>query len=105
MIAFSDVLAARRSSNSLPASAVARPALFAVADETLREVADKMVASGHGVLPVTERGADRLLVGLITQFDLLKAHERVLVEERHRERPLRHMAKLGKLLPVRQPER
>ncbi len=102
VLAFSDVLAARRSSNSLPASAVARPALLAVADETLREVADKMVASGHGVLPVTERGAGRLLVGLITQFDLLKAHERVLVEERHRERPLRHVAKLGMLLPVRQ---
>jgi chloride channel protein, CIC family len=105
VIAFSDVLAARRSSNSLRASAVARPALLAVADETLREVADKMVASGYGVLPVTERGAGRLLVGLITQFDLLKAHERVLVEERHRERPLRHVAKLGKLLPVRRPGR
>ncbi len=28
------------------------------------------------------------LLGLVSQFDLLKAHERVLVEERHRERPL-----------------
>jgi hypothetical protein len=32
--------------------------------------------------------ARRRLVGMVSQFDLLKAHERLLVEERHRERPL-----------------
>ena len=56
-------------------------------DETLREAADLMVASGHGVLPVVSR--DGALLGLISQFDLLRAHERTLVEERHRESPLR----------------
>jgi hypothetical protein len=46
-----------------------------------------MVSSGHGVLPVTDRDRPDRLLGLVNQFDLLKAHERVLVEERHRERP------------------
>jgi CBS-domain-containing membrane protein len=45
-----------------------------------------MVSSGHTVLPVID--LNQRLVGLINQFDLLKAHERVLIEERHRERPL-----------------
>ncbi len=105
VLAFSDVLAARRSSSLLPASAVARPPVLAFADETLREVADKMVASGHGVLPVTQHGDGHPLAGLISQFDLLRAHERVLIEERHRERPLHHAARLGMLLHVRQPTR
>lgn len=41
-----------------------------------------------------------------SQFDLLGAHERVLVEERHRERPLaphRLVGSLGALLPTREP--
>jgi chloride channel protein, CIC family len=40
------------------------------------------------VLPVVDRDDPERLLGLVTQFDLLRAHERVLVEERHRERPL-----------------
>ena len=56
-------------------------------DDTLREAANLMVATGHGVLPVVS--PDGALLGLITQFDLLRAHERTLVEERHRESPLR----------------
>jgi H+/Cl- antiporter ClcA len=56
-------------------------------DDTLREAANLMVATGHGVLPVVS--PDGELLGLITQFDLLRAHERTLVEERHRESPLR----------------
>jgi hypothetical protein len=45
-------------------------------------------------------------VGMISQFDLLKAHERVLIEERHRERPLgprRTISEPGQLLPVYEP--
>ena len=105
VLAFSDVLAAQRSSTPLLASDLAHQPMIAFSDETLREVADRMVSSGHGVLPVAERGAPRHLVGLISQFDLLKAHERVLVEERHRERPLgprRLTAGLGIVLPARQ---
>jgi CBS-domain-containing membrane protein len=56
-------------------------------DDTLREAANLMVATGHGVLPVVSSNGE--LHGLITQFDLLRAHERTLVEERHRESPLR----------------
>ncbi len=80
--------------------------MLAFADETLREVADRMVSSGHGVLPVTDREDPQRLVGLISQFDLLKAHERVLIEERHRERPLgpRRLATgLGALPWIREP--
>jgi CIC family chloride channel protein len=104
VVAFSDVLNASRSDSPLLVSEVAREPLLAFADETLREVADKMIASGHGVLPVTDRGPQPRLVGLVSQFDLLRAHERVLIEERHRERPLgpRRLAGLTSLLAVRQ---
>jgi H+/Cl- antiporter ClcA len=57
-------------------------------DETLRAASDLMVATGHGVLPVVASDAPDRLLGLVTQFHLLHANERVLVEERHRERPL-----------------
>lgn len=106
VLAFSDVLAARRSATRSVASKLARQPILAFADETLREVADRMVSSGHGVLPVTERDDPRRLVGLVSQFDLLKAHERVLIEERHRERPLgprRRVSAPGKSLPVFEP--
>ncbi|MGH2865863.1 MAG: chloride channel protein [Solirubrobacteraceae bacterium] len=107
VLAFSDVLAAHQTRSPTRANALARQPLLARPDETLRAVADRMVASGHGVLPVVERGERGQLLGLVSQFDLLKAHERVLVEERHRERPLgtRGMAGLGTLLPSRDPAR
>jgi chloride channel protein, CIC family len=82
------VLAAQRAGGAAPLRALAREPLVAYADETPREVADKMVASGHGVLPVTDRARSAELVGLVSQFDLLRAHERLLVGERHRERSL-----------------
>ena len=113
VLAFSDVLAARRSATPSVASQLARPAMLAFTDETLREVADRMVSSGHGVLPVTEREEPSRLVGIVSQFDLLKAHERVLIEERHRERPLgprrrvsapgREDDRLRRSLPVPEP--
>ena len=102
VLAFSDVLAAHRSATRSLASDLAREPMLAFADETLREVADRMVSSGHGVLPVTEREDPQRLVGLVSQFDLLKAHERVLIEERHRERPLgprRRVSAPDKLAP------
>ena len=106
VLAFSDVLAAHRSASASPAGALARRPLLAFPDETLREVADRMISSGHGVLPVVERHRPELLVGLVTQFDLLRAHERVLIEERHRERPLgpqRLATGVGLLLAGREP--
>ncbi len=106
VLAWSDVLAAHRADDPVSARTLARRPLLARPDETLRAAADLMVSSGHGVLPVVERGESGRLLGLISQFDLLKAHERVLVEERHRERPLgrRGLAGgLGTLLPTREP--
>jgi len=63
--------------------------VVAYPDETLRVVADRMAAQQVGVLPVVTRGAPDVLQGIITQFDLLAAHQRILEEERHRERVLR----------------
>jgi CBS domain-containing protein len=103
VVAFSDVLAARQSSPPVKASELTRRPLVAFADQTLREAADRMISSGHGVLPVTERDDPARLVGLVSQFDLLKAHERVLIEERHRERPLgprRKVSEPRKLDPI-----
>jgi H+/Cl- antiporter ClcA len=68
---------------------LARGSVLARGDETLRQAADRMIATGHNVLPVLEGGVGGRLIGTVSQLDLLKAHERVLVEERRRERPLR----------------
>ena len=57
-------------------------------DEILRTVADRMASKAIGVLPVVERADPTRLVGLITQFDLLQARQKVLHEERHAERVL-----------------
>ncbi len=66
-----------------------RPPVVALADETLRHVADRMVAARVGVMPVVERDDRTRLHGLIAQSDLLRARDRLLVEERHRERILK----------------
>jgi len=63
--------------------------VVAYPDETLRSAADRMAQHWLGALPVLARGPDRQLVGMITEFDLLKARHRQLVEERHRERVFR----------------
>jgi H+/Cl- antiporter ClcA len=90
VLAWSDVLGAREHGqfNGTLVAELAREPVVAFPHETLRAAADRMVAGGHGVLPVVERGDRGRLVGLVSQFDLLAAHERVLIEERHRERPL-----------------
>jgi H+/Cl- antiporter ClcA len=58
-------------------------------DETLRHVADRMVLHHVGVLPVVDRASPTHVVGMVSLYDLLHARERVLVEERHRERTIR----------------
>jgi H+/Cl- antiporter ClcA len=57
-------------------------------DETLRSAADRMAEHWLGALPVVE-GRPARLVGIITEFDLLKARQRQLIDERQRERVLR----------------
>jgi chloride channel protein, CIC family len=86
VLPWSRVLISRE--ESVPAADLVVPVDASVhGDDTLREAANLMVATGHGVLPVVS--PEGALLGLITQFDLLRAHERTLVEERHRESPLR----------------
>ena len=57
-------------------------------DEILRAAADQMAEHWVGALPVVARDT-RQLLGVLTEFDLLKARQRQLAEERHRERALR----------------
>jgi H+/Cl- antiporter ClcA/predicted transcriptional regulator len=82
-----------RAAGSLPprptAAAAMRDPVTCYPDETLRRVADRMVLHRVGVLPVVDRGAPAHVVGMISQFDLLRSRERLLVEERHRERTIR----------------
>ena len=71
-------------------ASVMREAVVAYPDETLRAVADRMAAGSRGgVLPVVDRKGMGRLQGLISQFDLLRARDRLLIEERHRERVIR----------------
>ena len=73
---------------------IMRPdALVTHPDEILRAAADQMAEHWVGALPVVTRDGKRLL-GILTEFDLLKARQRQLVEERHRERVLR-LRRLG----------
>jgi CBS domain-containing protein len=58
-------------------------------DEPLRIVAYRMAATGLTRFPVVDRSNHAHLVGMIAFGDLLHARERVLNEERRRERVLR----------------
>ncbi len=66
-----------------------RRVVVAYPDETLRQVADRMATTRLRVLPVVEREDGARLRGLVSQLDLLRARDRLLVEERERERVLR----------------
>ncbi|MGH3267196.1 MAG: CBS domain-containing protein, partial [Trebonia sp.] len=57
-------------------------------DEILRAAANQMAELCVGALPVVTRDTGQLL-GVLTEFDLLKARQRQMAEERHRERVLR----------------
>jgi hypothetical protein len=48
-----------------------------------------MAANHVGVLPVVDRKIKGKLRGLITQYELLEARDRILQEERKRERILK----------------
>jgi CBS domain-containing protein len=58
-------------------------------EESLRSIADVMAANRVGVLPVVDRNEKGKLRGLITQYELLTARDRILQEERKRERILK----------------
>ncbi len=88
LLPWSAVLEARDRPGLAVSAVMLGPVAVAYADEILRNVADRMVHHGIGVLPVVERAHPTRLVGLITQFDLLQARQKLLEEERHAERVL-----------------
>jgi chloride channel protein, CIC family len=63
--------------------------IVAYADEPLRTVVYRMAHTGRTRFPVVARESPRHLLGMISLEDLLRARERNLEEERHRERVLR----------------
>ncbi|MGH9047568.1 MAG: chloride channel protein [Acidimicrobiales bacterium] len=87
VLPWSAVLAGR-SNGALVSTVMIPPSVVAHPDEILRSVADRMAALGLGVLPVVDRVDVRHLDGLVTQFDLLEARQKLLEEERHAERVL-----------------
>ncbi len=89
VLPWSAVLAARSEGADKVDDVMIRPIGVAHPDEILRGVADRMAALGLGVLPVVDRGEPQRLEGLISQFNLLDARQKLLEEERHAERVLR----------------
>ncbi|HET9092710.1 MAG TPA: CBS domain-containing protein, partial [Acidimicrobiales bacterium] len=87
VLPWSRVLAGRSDGSTVRAQMVGS---FTVAhpDEILRTVADRMAALGLGAVPVVDRADPTRLEGLVTQFDLLEARQKLLEEERRAERVL-----------------
>lgn len=88
VLPWSSVLAARLKGTKQVGEVMVSPSAVAHPDEILRVVADRMAALGLGVLPVVDRADPNHLDGLVTQFDLLEARQKLLEEERHAERVL-----------------
>lgn len=63
--------------------------ITALPEESLRVITDRMAVNHVGVLPVVESAEKKKLYGLITQFELLTGRNRILQEERKRERVLK----------------
>ena len=63
--------------------------VVAYPDETLRNIAARMITTGKWRVPVVARENPRQVVGMLSQRELLRARERLLEEERHRERIFR----------------
>jgi CBS-domain-containing membrane protein len=72
-------------------------------EESLRIIADRMAANNVGVLPVVDTMEQGKLCGLVTQFELLAARDRILQEERKRERVLKiwSVSKYGNLIGIK----
>jgi CBS domain-containing protein len=68
---------------------VRRTPVVVFADNTLRDAADHMVRAGVGRLPVVERAAPRMVVGMISRSDLLGAHAGRLDAGQRTEGPVR----------------
>ncbi len=88
VVPWSAVLEGRTASECRAEDAMITSVSTAYPDELLRTVADRMAGEGLGVLPVVDRVDTHHLLGLITQFDLLDARQKLLEEERRAERVL-----------------
>jgi H+/Cl- antiporter ClcA/CBS domain-containing protein len=71
------------------ATLIRKQPVVAYPDEPLRVVVFRMAETGLTRFPVVERDDPRQLLGIVSLNDLLRARERNLEEERHRERVLR----------------
>jgi H+/Cl- antiporter ClcA/predicted transcriptional regulator len=71
------------------AALIRKQPVVAYPDEPLRVVVFRMAETGLTRFPVVERHDPRQLLGIVSLNDLLRARERNLEEERHRERVLR----------------
>jgi CIC family chloride channel protein len=88
VLPFSRVIAGHSDVAATAAQAMIRSPADAFPDEILRGVADRMAAHRLGVIPVVSREDPTRLEGLLTEFDVLAARQKLLVEERHAERVL-----------------
>jgi CIC family chloride channel protein len=88
VLPWSSVLNAREHPDYQVKDVMSQPVAVAFPDETLSTVADRMAQYDLGVLPVVERRRLRRVEGLVSQFALLTARQRLLEEERHAERVL-----------------
>jgi H+/Cl- antiporter ClcA len=76
--------------DSTPLLALVRRAPVVVfSDNTMRDAADHMVRAGVGRLPVVERAAPRVVIGMISRSDLLGAHAGRLDAGQRTEGPVR----------------
>jgi CBS domain-containing protein len=96
VLPWSMVIAAKNEPGRCVHDAMIRTSITAYPDEVLRSVADRMAAHGVSVIPVVDRDDATHLEGLITQFDLLKAREKLLAEERHTQRILTMKGVIGR---------
>ncbi len=88
VLLWSAVLACKEHPAAMVSDAMVAPSAVAFPDEILRSIADRMAGLDIGVIPVVDRSDRSRLLGLITQFDLLRARQKLLEEERHAERVL-----------------
>jgi len=88
VVAWSDVLRAEEEKGTVD-DIMRRDVIVALPGETLRVVADRMVAERIGAMPVVDDHDSSVLRGMVNQFNLFRARVRLLEEEREREQVLR----------------
>ena len=96
VLPWSVILASKGSPDLRAGDGMSSSTTVAYPDEILRSVADRMALMGVGAMPVVARGDEHHIEGLITQFDLMHARQRLLEEERHAERVLNLRAMTGR---------